>query len=410
MHRYLLLLLALLVGSCKNTDSSSVVAASMTENLEESPMGPVVGAENLQLYVPKLKNKNVALVANQSSLVGATHLLDTLLMLDVDVQKIFTPEHGFRGSADAGEKVDDSKDAKSGLPIVSLYGKNRKPADADLQDVDVIVFDLQDVGVRCYTYISTLHYLMEACVENSVELIVLDRPNPNGHYIDGPMLKKEYQSFVGMHPVPLVHGMTIGEYAQMIKGQHWFEQSDLLKLTVVPCSNYQRTDRYPLPVAPSPNLPNYRSVLLYPSLVFFEGTEVSVGRGTDTPFQLYGHPKWSLSSFVFTPKSTMGAKHPKHKDLACYGSNLVSMDPHQIRELQEIQLSWLMTAYETTKQTAKDASFFLENKFIDKLAGTSQLRKDILAGKSEEDIRKSWQPGLEAFAQMRKPYLLYDDI
>ncbi|HFB99297.1 MAG TPA: DUF1343 domain-containing protein, partial [Phaeodactylibacter sp.] len=249
-----------------------------------------VGAAQMESYLPMLKNKSVALLVNQTSMVGKTHLVDTLLKQNINVQKIFAPEHGFRGNADAGEHVKDGKDAKTGIPLVSLYGKNRKPSPAYLEGIDVVVFDVQDVGVRFYTYISTLSYVMEACAENNIDFMVLDRPNPNGHYVDGPVLKKGFESFIGLHHVPVVHGMTVGEYAKMVNGEGWLKNKIKCKLIVIPCKHYTHQTFYELPIKPSPNLPNIRSVYLYPSLGFFEGTQVSVGRGTTKQFQIYGHP------------------------------------------------------------------------------------------------------------------------
>ena len=285
-------------------------------------------------------------------------------------------------------------------------GRTESQSWSDLQDLDVMVFDLQDVGVRCYTYISTLHYVMEACAESGVKLIVLDRPNPNGHYVDGPILQESYKSFIGMHPVPFVHGMTIGEYARMIEGEGWLEVDQKPDLKVVPCANYDHEMRYPLPVAPSPNLPTYRSVLLYPSLVWFEGTTVSVGRGTDHPFEHYGHPDWMWRSYAFTPRSKQGAKYPKHQDVTCLGRSLKEVDDFKIRQDKRIRLDYLIEAYNETK--GKEG-FFLENGFFHKLAGNDVLMQQIKDGKTEEEIRASWAKGLEDFLSIRSKYLLYDE-
>lgn len=403
MEKYWLISIFWVFCACKSTDSSPVVAASAAPNLEVQTTLPVPGAAQLPFYVPDLQNSNVGLVVNQSSMIGPSHLLDTLLQLEVKVRKIFVPEHGFRGKEDAGAHIEDGVDSQSGLPIISLYGANKKPSKSQLGEIDIMLFDLQDVGVRCYTYISTLHYVMEACAENGIRLFVLDRPNPNGHYIDGPILNQDYQSFVGMHPVPFVHGMTIGEYAKMIKGEQWIDGAEDLNLTVVEVANYDHDKRYPLPVAPSPNLRTYKSVLLYPSLVLFEGTTVSVGRGTDAPFEMYGHPDWHVRSYVFTPRSVAGASSPKHEGVPCPGVLLSQRDDHQIREDGRIRLDYLLSVY----HELRDSQFFLGNGFFDKLAGTDQLRKQIEAGQSEEEIRASWKKGLEQFSEMRSKYLLY---
>ena len=278
-----------------------------------------VGAESISDYIQDLENKKVAVVGNQSSLVNGVHLVDTLISLNIDVVKVFSPEHGFRGKADAGEKVKSGIDSKTGLSIISLYGSNKKPKAEQLKGVDVVLFDIQDVGARFYTYISTLHYVMEACAENNIKLIVLDRPNPNGHYVDGQVLNPKYKSFVGMHQVPVVHGMTIGEYAQMINGENWLKNEIKCDLKVVNVKGWDHTQFYKLPIKPSPNLPNMLSIYLYPSLCFFEGTVVSVGRGTSFPFQVVGHPKFGEATFNFTPKPTSGAKHTKLENEKCFG-------------------------------------------------------------------------------------------
>jgi uncharacterized protein YbbC (DUF1343 family) len=359
-------------------------------------------AERLEQYLFLLQNKSVGLIANQTSLIKNTHLLDTLLSRGVDIRKIFTPEHGFRGKADAGEKVFDGKDVKTGLPIISLYGKHKKPNAEDLQGIDVMVFDIQDVGVRFYTYISTLHYIMEACAENKVELIVLDRPNPNAFYIDGPVLENKYKSFVGMHNVPIVYGMSIGEYALMIKGEKWINKVDNCKLKVIVMERWTHQTRYVLPVKPSPNLPNEESILLYPSLCFFEGTIVSAGRGTDFPFQIFGMPEMSETGFSFKPRSIIGAsKYPKFQDKDCVGVDLRG-DGKLIRKDSQLNLSYLIYAY---NNAYKKDSFF--NNFFENLAGTSKLRQQIISGKSEKEIKASWQKGLKDFKHIRSKYLLY---
>ena len=363
-----------------------------------------VGAAQMESYLPMLKNKSVALLVNQTSMVGKTHLVDTLLKQNINVQKIFAPEHGFRGNADAGEHVKDGKDAKTGIPLVSLYGKNRKPSPAYLEGIDVVVFDVQDVGVRFYTYISTLSYVMEACAENNIDFMVLDRPNPNGHYVDGPVLKKGFESFIGLHHVPVVHGMTVGEYAKMVNGEGWLKNKIKCKLIVIPCKHYTHQTFYELPIKPSPNLPNIRSVYLYPSLGFFEGTQVSVGRGTTKQFQIYGHPDFTKGDFTFIPQSRVGAKHPKHEGKTCHGFDLTKLSLDEFRTEGRINLNYLIHFY---KNFEDKKSFFLKNKFFDKLAGNSTLRWQIINGKSEATIRKSWQKDLDLFKKKRAKYLLY---
>lgn len=361
-------------------------------------------AERLELYLPLLKDKNIAVVVNHSSLIKKRHLVDTLLKHGVKVKKIFAPEHGFRGKADAGAHVKNSRDTKTGLPIISLYGKHKKPTRFDLQGIDLILFDIQDVGVRFYTYLSTLHYIMEAGAEQKLPVMVLDRPNPNGHYIDGPVLQKKYRSFVGLHPVPVVYGMTIGEYAQMINGEKWLKGRKKVHLTVIPLANYTHKSFYSLPVKPSPNLPNDRAIALYPSLAFFEGTVISAGRGTKKPFELYGAPKYEVKKISFVPQSRPGAKYPKFKGKRCYGVDLSKTDFKKDRAGQELNLGYLQDAYANYPDKK---SFFLKNGFIDSLAGSDQLRKQIASGASEKTIRKSWEKDLEKFKQIRKKYLLY---
>lgn len=364
----------------------------------------ITGAERIAFYHPLLKDKKVALVVNQTSLVKDKHLVDTLLKLGVNIQVIFAPEHGIRGKADAGEIISDTKDNKTGLPVISLYGKKKKPLAEDLRNVDVILFDIQDVGVRFYTYISTLHYVMEACAENNLPLILLDRPNPNAYFVDGPMLDPAYKSFIGMHPVPVVYGMTIGEYAQMINGEGWLTNKATCKLNVVGCKNYDHDTYYELPIKPSPNLPNIRSVLLYPSTCFFEGTTLSLGRGTEKQFQVIGHPKIS-SAYSFTPMPNEGAKDPPLNGQKCFGTDLSNVTTGSIIQSKKIDLSYLLDYYK--KMTDLNEKFFLDNNFIDKLAGSDQLRKQILAGKNEREIKETWQPGLEAFHKIRSKYLIY---
>lgn len=360
-----------------------------------------IGADRQTMYVSQLEGKHVALLVNHTSLVKEGHLVDVLLKKDINVKKIFSPEHGFRGKADAGEKLTDSKDPETGLPVISLYGKNRKPTPGMLEGLDVVVFDIQDVGVRFYTYISTMHYMMEACAENGVKMIVLDRPNPNGYYVDGPVREPEFRSFVGMHPIPVVHGMTVGEIARMINGEKWLEGGVKCDLTVVPVKNYTHGMRVPIRVKPSPNLPNDRAVNLYPSLCFFEGTRISVGRGTHFPFQVAGYPDFAFGAFSFTPESIDGmAKHPKLEEQKCYGIDLRKGPP-----LQKLELKYLIEFYNKWKEKE---DFF--NKFFNKLAGNEILQQQIREGLTEEQIRDSWEDDLKVFKQMRKKYLLYTDF
>ena len=361
----------------------------------------LVGAEQAQLYLSQLQGKKVGIVGNQTSILPQSnqqHLVDFLLENKIQVLKVFVPEHGFRGTADAGEKVNNSIDAKTGLPIVSLYGANKKPSAEQLKDLDVLVFDLQDVGVRFFTYISTLHYVMEACAEQGKPLILLDRPNPNGNYVDGPMLKKGFESFVGMHPIPIVHGLSIGELAQMINGEKWLKGGLKVNLSVVPVANWNHDTPYELPVKPSPNLPNALSISLYPSTCLFEGTVVSLGRGTFFPFQVYGYPDAKFGDFSFTPVAIDGmSKTPPHQDKVCYGRDLrnESLD-------QPFTLSYLLEAYQRSEMKEK---FF--NSYFNTLVGTDELTKQILAGKTATEIRETWQQGLTGYAKLRKKYLLY---
>jgi uncharacterized protein YbbC (DUF1343 family) len=366
----------------------------------------IVGAEQTGAYFPLIKGKNIALVVNHTSLIGEIHLVDSLLRADFKVVKVFSPEHGFRGNADAGQEISDKIDLVTGLPIISLYGKNKKPQVADLADVDMVVFDIQDVGARFYTYISTMTFVMEACAENQIPVIILDRPNPNGFYVDGPVLESEFKSFVGLHPVPIVHGMTVGEYAKMVNGEGWLENGVKCELSVIPVENYTHRDFYELPVRPSPNLPNKNAVYLYPSLCLFEGTIVSVGRGTDFPFQVIGHPDFVTGSYLFTPKSIPGvASKPKYEGVTCFGQNLTGFAENITNQPHQLSLFWLIEYY----KILKDKGSFFDN-YFEKLAGTAQLRKQIEEGWSEVQIRESWQPGLEKFRQIRKKYLLYPDF
>jgi uncharacterized protein YbbC (DUF1343 family) len=369
----------------------------------------ILGANRTEAYLPLLQNKKIGIIGNQSSLIkkqankgeliSYTHLADSLLSLKINVLKIFAPEHGFRGTADAGESIKDGKDVRTGLPIISLYGNNKKPKPEQLKDIELMIFDLQDVGARFYTYISSLHYAMEACAEAQIPLIILDRPNPNGSYIDGPIMEQGNESFVGMHPVPVVHGLTIGEYAQMINGEKWLKNGVQCELQVIKLENYTHEKSYDLPVKPSPNLPNSRAINLYPSLCFFEGTNVNAGRGTNKQFQVYGSPflNKEIYKYSYTPLSMEGAKSPKHLNELCYGEDL-SEQP----TLNQINLSWLLDAY---NNTSDKKAFF--NSFFTKLAGGKQLQSQIESGMTSEEIKKTWQKGLESFKEKREAYLLY---
>ena len=365
----------------------------------------VVGAERTELYINKLQNKKVAVLTNQTGLIKNTSIVDSLISLKINVVKIFSPEHGFRGSADAGQTVADGKDIKTGIKIISLYGKHKKPTAEDLKGVDIVVYDIQDVGVRFYTYISTLHYMMEACAENNVELLVLDRPNPNGYFVDGPVLKSKYKSFIGMDPVPIVYGMTVGEYAKMLNGEKWLKNGEQCKLEVIKCKNYNHKKFYKLPVKPSPNLPNMTAVLYYPTLGLFEGTVMSVGRGTDAPFQLIGHPKLYDGYIEFTPKSMPGAKHPKFEGVKCKGYDARDNGIDYIVEKRGIGLACLIKAYAniTEKEGYFKPSFNL-------LAGNSELKDQIKFRMHADEIRDTWSEDLSKFKQIRKKYLLYDDF
>ena len=354
-----------------------------------------LGINNLDAIILETKNKNIAVVGNQTSVIQNTHLVDTLLELGIKVKLVFSPEHGFRGVEDAGAHINNEIDQRTGLQIFSLHGENKKPRINQLKNIDIIIFDIQDVGARFYTYISTLHYVLEAASEQNIQVLVLDRPNPNGHYIDGPILEEKFKSFIGMHPIPIVHAMTIGEYAKMIIGEKWIENTCDLK--VIEMVNYNRSEIYDLPIKPSPNLPNKRAVNLYPSLCLFERTTISVGRGTNYPFQHYGAP-FIKSSYSFSPKSGPGSKYPKHENKICYGINL----RYQKNILNSLNINWLIKCY---NQSLDKEKFFTLN--FDKLAGTDQLRKQITSGLSAEKIKESWQEGLTKFKKTRAKYLIY---
>lgn len=392
--------LMVLTAACAQNKQSERPVAAASETVLRT------GAECMERYLPLLEGKRVAVCGNQTSVVGKAHLVDTLLSRKVNIVKLFCPEHGFRGQAEAGATIASGKDPLTGLPVVSLYGKNKKPTAEQLQDIDILLFDLQDVGCRFYTYISTLHYVMEAAAENGIPVVVLDRPNPNGFYVDGPVLDPAFKSFVGMHPVPVVYGMTIGEYARMINGEKWLANGIQCNLTVVPLEGYTHATRYELPVAPSPNLQTPEAIYLYPSLCFFEGTNVSVGRGTEHPFEMYGAPGMLSGDYRFTPKAIPGvSENPPFKGQECRGKLLV-MGRRWRTAPGGLQLSFLLDAY---RDYPDKATFFLKNNFFDKLAGTDQLRKQIVAGASEEEIRASWEEGLAAFKEVRGKYLLYEE-
>ncbi|MCM5661565.1 exo-beta-N-acetylmuramidase NamZ family protein [Galbibacter mesophilus] len=398
------LLLFFVAISCGNNQPKKNAPLTKTETTSEEKI--IVGANRMEEYLPLLKNKKVGIVANQTSVVfrkdgSYSHLVDTLKSLNVDIKKIFSPEHGFRGKADAGEHVKGNIDTKTGLEIVSLYGKHKKPAPGQLQNLDVVVFDIQDVGVRFYTYTSTLHLVMEACAENNVPVIVLDRPNPNASYVDGPTLEIEHASFLGKVPIPLVYGLTIGEYGKMLNGEKWLENGVKCDLTVIPNKNYNHTSAYNLPIRPSPNLPNDQSIALYPSLGFFEGTNINAGRGTEFQFQRYGAPWFNKEHFPFsyTPKPNFGSKNPKHDGKLCYGEDLSNIDAPKA-----VNLEWLIKAYNGTEDKSeffKDGSFTLH-------AGTEKLRKQIESGLTSEEIRATWKTDLDAFKKIREKYLIYD--
>ncbi len=358
----------------------------------------IPGAAQLESYKKILEQESVGVVAHQASLIYPnTHLIDTLLSLNVNIKKVFAPEHGFRGDADAGESLADQKDIKTGLPILSLYGKNKKPSKESLEDISIMLFDLQDVGVRFYTYLSTLHYVMEACGENRIPLIILDRPNPNAHYTDGPVLEEDCKSFVGMHPVPIVYGMTIGEYAKMINGEQWLRGGIQCDLTVIPIKNYTHQTGYEIPLRPSPNLPNAHSVALYPSLCLLEPTVISVGRGTEMQFQIYGHPELPETEFSYTPMPNYGSKNPKHKDQLCNGVDLRNFD-----HTKKIELKWLIQAY---RDFPNKQHFFKKGFF--RIAGNKRLQKQLVMGMNEQQIRETWKLNLEKFKKIRKKHLIY---
>jgi len=405
-HIKIFLLLFLSINACKSTEKNPDTPPKEEESIPIPALEIQTAADQPAIYLPKLANKRVGLVVNQTSMTSEGHLVDFLLSKEINVVKIFAPEHGFRGEADAGEHVKDSKDTKTGLSILSLHGKNKKPSSEQLNGIDLVVFDIQDVGARFYTYISTMSYVMEACAEKDIPVMIFDRPNPNGHYVDGPVLKDGFDSFVGLHKIPVVHGMTVGEYALMVNGEGWLKNGVRCALDIIPCANYKHSSFYQLPVRPSPNLPNMTSIYLYPSLCFFEGTSLSVGRGTDTPFQLFGHPDYTAGTYRFTPKPNFGAKYPKHDGKECVGQSLANIPHDLLQKEAALNIDYLINAY----KILNSEDFFLENNFFNKLAGNDTFMQQIKDGLSAEKIRVSWQADLEAFKKIRKQYLLYQDF
>lgn len=414
---FLLVTLTILTCFCCKSQSEKKVTSSESIEKKSEVKEIILGADQVAEYLPLLKDKKIGIVANQTSVLYLKnvdhyengiqekidlrlHLVDYLFQEKIAIKSVFAPEHGFRGKADAGELVKDGVDVRTSLPIVSLYGKNKKPSPQQLEGIEIMIFDIQDVGARFYTYISTLHYIMEACAEANIPLLILDRPNPNGYYIDGPILEKQHKSFIGMHPIPVVHGMTIGEYAQMINGESWLANEVQCKLTIIKLKNYTHQTEYSLPIKPSPNLPNDVSINLYPSLCFFEGTPLSAGRGTEMQFQIFGAPNLSKEQypFTFTPQANEGSKYPKFKNELCQGKDLRGN-----KKLTKINLEWLIEAYNST---GKQKDFFTP--FFAKLAGTTQLQEQIEKGYTYREIRKTWLSGLEAYDKMRQPYLLYE--
>jgi len=366
----------------------------------------IVGAERMSVLLPLLNGKEVALVVNHSSMVGNTHLVDTLHSLGVCISVIFAPEHGFRGDADAGEPISDGYDLRTGAAIVSLYGKRRKPVPEDLTGTEIVVFDIQDVGARFYTYISTLFYVLEACAEQDKGAIVLDRPNPNGHYLDGPVLDSRLTSFVGIAPLPIVHGCTVGELAKLFVGEFWIYKPESIRMYVIPCLNYTHSTPYQPPVPPSPNLPTARSVLLYPSLCLFEGSTCSVGRGTDWPFEVVGHPDFSCDSFYFVPRPNASNKNPLHAGWLCGGWDFSKISLDSLRATKQLNLNWLLQFYQ---QFPNKPTFFREDRFFDLLAGTRSLRAQMIEGKTEAEIRATWAEDLAAYRVIRQKYLIYPE-
>jgi uncharacterized protein YbbC (DUF1343 family) len=408
-------LLSAVSGSCQ-VNRQAPISQNPTMTSMAAPKKPsgkhiLTGADQTDKYLPYLQNKRVGMVVNPTSIIGNTTSVDSLKALGINIVAIFGPEHGFRGNASAGDKVDDSIDEKTGIPAISLYGKHQKPSAEDLKNIDVMIFDIQDVGVRFYTYINTLQHVMEACAENGKELMILDRPNPNGFYVDGPILEPKLKSGIGINPIPIVHGLTVAEYAQMMNGEGWLENKAKCKLKIIKMGNYEHAMPYTLPVKPSPNLNTQQSILLYPSLCLFEGTIISQGRGTYFPFTVLGNPDLKGKyKFFFTPKSIKGmSETPLHQNKECYGLDLRKYNTNKFRNTGQINLKWLMELYAAYPYKEKFFDYKQSNQMgnFDKLAGTENLRKQIIAGKSEEEIRQSWEPGLSQYKIMRKKYLLY---
>ena len=413
----LFVLVSISCGSKSTNDVSSndeILKQVKNDKTVQKNKSIVVGANRTEAYLPLLQGKRVGIVANQTSVIfkddfdtlvpsktnNYTHIVDSLLSLNVNIKKVFAPEHGFRGTADAGELIKDGKDNKTDLPIHSLHGKHKKPTKSQLKDLDIIIFDIQDVGIRFYTYISTLHHVMEACAEYNIPLIILDRPNPNGNYVDGPVLEKKNSSFLGMHPIPLVHGMTIGEYAKMINGENWLNEGITCNITIIEAENYTHNSNYSLPIRPSPNLPNDHAIKLYPSLGLFEGTNINAGRGTEFQFQRYGAPFLDKNhyQFSYTPVANFGSKYPKHKNEICYGVDLST-----IKAERSFTLKYIIDAY----TNAIDKSKFFNTSNFTIHAGTSKLQQQIEAGLSEAEIKQSWQKGLQNYNAIRNKYLIY---
>lgn len=420
---------ALFAGNCSaqkqksKTPTNNQEVKTKTEQINVSPITPA--AERLNEYLPLLKGKRIAVFANNTAMVGNIHLVDTLQKLGVNIKTAFGPEHGFRGNAPDGAKIETAIDKKTGIPIVSLYGQKNKPSNEDLKDIDLMVYDIQDVGTRFYTYISSLQLYMEAAIENNIPLIVLDRPNPNGFYVDGPVLDPKFKSFVGMQPIPVVYGMTIGEYANMILQEKWLSReanetyqkiiasryaggAKFFQLNVIQCANYTHQSKYMLPVRPSPNLPEMQSIYWYASNCFFEGTALTEGRGTEKPFQIFGHPSLSKEMYQFTPRSTEGAPNPKFKGQVCYGWNISGTTEEVLKAINNrLQLKYLLEAY---RLFPDKENFFRKDNGFNRLAGNDELMKQIKEGKTEDEIRASWEPKLSEFKTIRKKYLLYPDF
>ena len=402
-----IILPTLLCLVCLLSCSSGEFSDKHNVSIDQDSIPLKLGAERTELYLSRIEEKNIGLVVNHTSMIGSVHLIDTLIALDCNIKKIFAPEHGFRGEVDAGESIMDGKDAKTGIPVISLYGSQKKPSPKMLEGLDLLIFDIQDVGVRFYTYTSTMTYVMEACAEQDIPFMVLDRPNPNGSYVDGPVLESDCRSFVGLHPVPIVHGLTVGEYARMINGEGWLKDKISCDLQVIACQGYRHDMTYELPIPPSPNLPNMRSIYLYPSLCLFEGTQTSVGRGTQKQFQIYGHPQLRTGRVEFVPSPQKGAQHPKHEGTLCKGFDLSQENPQKCLSKASVQLCYLLDLYKALEREEKE-DFFLSNNFFDKLAGNTALRKQVSDGLTEAQIRASWSEKLNAYRSIREKYLIYD--